>query len=944
MAEALVSHSLEQLALVCKTQTEEQVQLVVYHVDKDIKKITNNLQTIKPVLHDAEKKQVTNEAIESWLERLKGASYDMEDVLDEWNTALMKLQIEGKVENAPHMVRSFIKFPCSCCYPFNVRWDIVKKLKVLRGILDGIVNERESYNLETIGQVSNSFRDKVVLEGQKSRICLMDDSLVFGREKEMYDLVRILLSKDRRDKAPHVTSLVGVGGIGKTTLAQCAFKDERVKAHFGNNRIWISVSDTFDEVKVAKAIIEGLNEDDVSPKGQDRLKPFMLALKNSVSGSRVLVTTRDKSVADVFGSVPTIHVSPLSEEHCWLMFREIAFAERNEHQRKELLQIGKEIVVRCKGLPLAAKILGGLIRFKTRKEEWQQILDNKIWELADAAGTELFPHLFLSYYNFPSEIRACFAYCSIFPKNYVMEKDTLIKLWMAQGYLGLGPYGEMVSRGEECFLTLAVSSFFQDFEMHHDGSIRSCKMHDEVHDFAQFLTKNECVTMEVIHGSELKTEATLSSSRNMNARHLTITIFSSGDGFLPEADTVFNFKATKSRTLLALLMSEKGRSTIDCGPPKLANLFLKFPCLRTLDLRGVLVLGIPSQVEKLIHLRYLDLSAQGNLTELPEALCSLCNLQTLKLNNCYNLKQLPKAIGKLINLMHLHMGTQHSILMPISIGRLICLRTLDQYTVSSIVLGENEGCSLKELENLNELQGQLTIRRLGDVRDLREAKIVQLKKKRLNGLHLSFDGNGGNEKQMFNDALLLNGLEPHPYIEALTITDYHGTRLAPNWMTPRLVLTKLKKLYLASCKNLESLPTLGTWPSLQELSIYSITKVKKVGVEFLGLNVEGNMRKLESPSLVLFPYLEKLHFQNMDDWEEWDDAGLIRWEDVNVILPRLSELEISNCPKLKGLPWYLWGSPIKQLNIVNCPILKEACQKEGEDWPKICFIPSVKIN
>lgn len=109
----------------------------------------------------------------------------------------------------------------------------------------------------------------------------------------------------------------------------------------------------------------------------------------------------------------------------------------------------------------------------------------------------LFPPLLLSYYDLPSDLRKCFSYCAVFPKDYKIRKDKLIKLWIAHGYLRVKGREDMELVGEDYFENLAMRSFFQDFEINdQDGSIISCKMHDIVHDFAQYLAKNECLSIE----------------------------------------------------------------------------------------------------------------------------------------------------------------------------------------------------------------------------------------------------------------------------------------------------------------------------------------------------------------------------------------------------------------------------------------------------------------
>jgi hypothetical protein len=273
-----------------------------------------------------------------------------------------------------------------------------------------------------------------------------------------------------------VISLVGLGGIGKTTLNQLAFNDARVTAHF-EKKICVCVSDPFDEVRIAKAILEALQGDapnlvelesllqsvSESIKGKkfllvlddvwtenhrqwEQLKP---SLTGGAPGSRILVTTRKHSVATMMGSTDhRINIKELSDEICRSIFNHVAFHKRSKDEGERLTEIGGKIASKCKGLPLAAKVLGGLMQSKRTREECEHVLSSELWEL-EHVERGLFPPLLLSYYDLPSVVRRCFLYCAMFPKDYRMRKDELVKMWMAQGYLKETPSRDMELVGEE---------------------------------------------------------------------------------------------------------------------------------------------------------------------------------------------------------------------------------------------------------------------------------------------------------------------------------------------------------------------------------------------------------------------------------------------------------------------------------------------------------------
>ena len=255
--------------------------------------------------------------------------------------------------------------------------------------------------------------------------------------------------------------------------------------------------------------------DDVWTENHGQWEPLKLSIKGGAPGSRILVTTRNHSVATMMGTDHMINLETLSKEVCRSIFNiHVAFQERSKDERERLTDIGDKIASKCKGLPLAAKVLGDLMRFE-RREEWEYVLSSELWEL-EHVERGIFGPLLLSYYDLPFVARRCFLYCAMFPKDYKMRKDELVKMWMAQGYLKETPRRDMEVVGEEYFQVLAARSFFQDFEMG-GPDVMAFKMHDIVHDFARYMTKNECLTVDV---NKLR-EATVETS-SARVRHLSM--------------------------------------------------------------------------------------------------------------------------------------------------------------------------------------------------------------------------------------------------------------------------------------------------------------------------------------------------------------------------------------------------------------------------------------
>ncbi|KAH9750777.1 hypothetical protein KPL71_014007 [Citrus sinensis] len=474
MVDAIVSSLVEQLTSFAAKEIIQQVKLVV-GVEEEVKSLTSHLQAIQAVLDDAEEKQVKDKAVRLWLGRLKYASYDIEDVLDEWITARHKLQIEGGADDnalaAPQKK---------------------KKIKEINEELHDIATQKDMFNLVKSGNKSGERPRRV------QSTSLIDEEEICGRVGEKNELIsKLLYESSEQQKGLHIISIVGMGGIGKTTLAQLACNHDEVKRKF-DKILWVCVSETFEEFRVAKAIVEALDGreshlgefqsllkhiyesiagksfllvlDDVWDGNYLKWEPFYRCLKNGLHGSKILVTTRKGSVASMMGSTDIISVKELAEEECWLLFNKIAFFDRSIEEREKLEQIGQRIAGKCKGLPLAAKTIGSLMHSKQTEEEWKRILNSDLWKVEEIEK-DVLSSLLLSYNDLPSRVKRCFSYCVVFPKDYDIKKDELITLWMAQGYLSAEQNEEMETVGEEYFGILASRSFFQEFRKSYDNRI-----------------------------------------------------------------------------------------------------------------------------------------------------------------------------------------------------------------------------------------------------------------------------------------------------------------------------------------------------------------------------------------------------------------------------------------------------------------------------------------
>lgn len=959
MSDPALSAVLTQLGSILESQIRQELRLVM-GVDKDIEKLKNTLLSIDAVLADAEKKQVKEKTVEQWLQRLQEVVYEMDDVLNEWSTALLKIEIEG-LENATgpqEKVCFFLSLPCFCFRRVALRRDIAIRIQGINKELDVIASDKVKYEFTSIASDEGPERPKTT--------SYVNVTKVRGRDGEKANLVAELLNQNnssQENRTLHTISIVGLGGIGKTTLAQLAYHCEEVTAHFPT-RIWVCVSEPFDDLRVAKAIVEFLDGespnlseletvlgrlrsrvegkrfllvlDDVWMDDYGRWEPIISALSNGASGSKVLVTTRNTRVAKILESSYTLCLEDLSEEDCWSLFSQIAFFERSQKDCEELENIGKRIAKKCNGLPLAAKTMGCLMRFRTSVQDWKNVLDSDMWDLEAKKG--IFPPLLLSYYGLPPPVKRCFSYCACFPQDYEIEADNLIKLWMAQGYLSSNRNVEMETTGREYLDILVMRSFFQmkkDKDKGRDNVIR-LKMHDMVLDLAQYL-RSESHVMEVDSGLVHR----INSSCTTNARHLTLirsedTPFPMSMGSIEKLHTFWVQSFYDSPPIV---------SEVDRISP---DFFDQLVHLKALDLSRNRLCEMPKEIQKLMNLRYLNLS-HNPFWELPETICDLYNLQTLKLIACDHLRRVPQGIGKLRNLRHLEIDRTGSLrTLPKGIGQLPSLQTLTKFVLAGSTGGEETICRIGDLNSLNQLRGFLKIEGLGYVSNANEAEKAQLKnKKHLADLHLNFNP----QLQAEGRTDVADALELHPDLQSLQISFYGGAHL-PRWMT---LLNNLRKLRLQDCLFCTSLPPLGRLPSLENLYLENMHGIKRIGTEFLGgsdLNhgtqTNGAVSASSTIAVTIFPKLKKLKFSCMSNWEEWEVNSKERGaEKGNLsIMPHLRYLKLSDCSKLKALPdLLLQTTPIRKLYIHDCPLLQQQYQKGiGEHRLKISHISKVRIS
>ncbi|KAG0548788.1 hypothetical protein BDA96_01G197500 [Sorghum bicolor] len=890
-------------------------------IEHELDRLRVALLRTQSLLHGAELVPALSYSSLPWMRELREVMYDAEDLLDklEYNRLHHEMEESSANESSGSPISAFMlsRFhnqgtpshlePC---------WDRSTRVK------NKMVNL-----LERIEQVTNGVSEVVSLPRniRSSKHNIMTSSIphgkLIGRDFEAQQLVTALISSEVENPVSAV-SIVGVGGIGKTALAQHVYSNARITENF-DLRMWICVTCLLDELRITKEMLESASSsrfrhggitnfnrlqaalkarlaskrfllvlDDVWNNDnrtiaieQENWQKLLAPLNNGAIGSKILLTTRSSIVAEMLQSSYIISLETLQVNDCWSLVKTSVFDETEHTINSKLENIGRKIAETLSGLPLAAKVVAGHLKRKHSIDEWKQVLQrNTVWE-------EIMPILRTSYDNLPPHLKQCFAYCAMFPRNWEFEAEQLILLWIAQGFVHPDGSRRLEDIGKEYINDLQNKSFFT---IQKKEFVSYYVIPPVIYELAKSVAAEECFR---IGGDEW---TRIPSS----VRHLSVHLDS-----LSALDDTIPYK--NLRTLIFLPSRTVAAINVSIPPVALNNI----RSLRVLDLSLCMMDRLPDSISNCVHLRYLNISST-TITTVPEFLCKLYHLQVLNLSGC-RLGKLPSRMNNLVNLRHLTAANQ--IISAITnIGRLKCLQRLPTFKVT-----RERTQSIVQLGYLLELQGSLQIRNLENIDAPNEAKEAMLcKKRQLSVLQLMWasdrdEVNGRREEDV------LEALQPHENLKRLDIVGWMGFK-SPNWLENEW-LSNLELIFLSGCNAWEQLPPLGQLPSIRIIWLQRLKMLRQIGPYGIGSQMET------------FQSLEELVLDDMPELNEWLWSGQTMRNLQNVV--------IKDCNKLKALPpvppnlteitiagkgyWVPYHHDVKlarrssvsSLCIFNCPLL-----------------------
>ncbi|GKV49772.1 hypothetical protein SLEP1_g56504 [Rubroshorea leprosula] len=871
------------ISKVISTATE-QINLAVSW-KAELEKLRGKLDMIRAMLEDADRKQVGSLAVKLWLEKLRDVARDAEDVLDEAVYEGLKQEVQTRKQ----MMKVCLCF--TFFNPFIFRLLMANKIKNLIASIVEINQQATQFGLQS----------KLATQEPRSIPQTTYSSpgycpRVIGREDDVSKIVDLLT--DSSNKEPlSVISVVGMGGLGKTTLVKSVQNHEKIVRNFGKT-MFICVSEDFDVKKILKEMLESLNKKGcpienqatIVEEIQEKLKKenYLLILDdvwnedrmkwealrgclleiNKNKGSRMVVTTRSEKVASIMGTLREHmhHLQGLEVGQCWSIIKQRAFGSSSEPSL-ELEAIGWQIAEQCRGVPLVAIVIGASLCNQRDGNEWLSVKKKfEEWgttSLGDDSREWIDQVLQLSFDRLPNRLKQPFAFCSIFAKGSKIRRQKLIEFWMAVGFLKPSEGSSMEKIDDGLFDDLLSYSLFLEEERDSAGKIKSCKMHDLIHDLATSNSKSETLILKA--GSE---------SNIAHVRHLNLidaemvpanfvevagklhSLFLKGDilGKLPDS-----FKR------LRILSFEKG------------------------SLWRINIEQLPTWIGKMKHLRYLDIS-YTDIEELPQFIMGLYSLRTLKFMYCSRIVKQPEGVEDLVSLRHIYFNEDNC--MPLRIGRLKDLQTLQLF-----VVGLQKGSRIEELGCLSQLRGELRICHLEHVESYLEAEKAKLSKKTgLCKLSLGW-WTERNTEECNHDEDVLAGLKPPPNLTNLTIHCYGGEK-CPSWMDSSLSgsfsLNNLVDLNILRCRKLKSMPIMIGLSSLQQLEITGCRELTRIG--------DGACAFPASLSRLCIHFCPRL-----------ETIG-----DSISTLTCLEELVLDGCSDLRSIPSVNGLSSLKKLRIEEC--------------------------
>ncbi|TVU14792.1 hypothetical protein EJB05_38285, partial [Eragrostis curvula] len=869
----------------------------------DIQELKVEIEKVEGVVSAGKGRAVGNRQLARLLARLKELLYDADDVVDELDYYRLKHEVEGALnhtcsasDGAPNDTTDLARNSTSrkraredeelthntAANPHP--WDKARfsnKIQQIARQLQHIrleVNEIHSVSSANLNHYQNSTLY------QRLKTSSLAPRKVYGREQEKDYIMRVMRAGESDSLT--VLPIVGIGGVGKTALAQLVYNDPTVENQY--ERAWVWVSDNFDKVIVTRDMLDFFSQEihkrisnyaklQEILKGHMKRHPkkFLLILddvwgnmdcyqwnelldplkSSPTKGNMIIMTTRNLFLAERIGTVKPMKLDALNnydsnsdgDDHVWSLFKAAALGADRYRGNQNLEKVGRQIVEKLAGNPLAVETAGNVLRKQhCSVDHWNNILKNEDWKsLQHSRG--IMQSLKLSYDQLPYKLQQCFLYCSIFPYNYEFLAEDLIAVWISQGFVRGNNSSDIEETGRGYLTELVGSGFFEQVDT--EGNQICVMVPALMHDFAKLVSRKECAVIDSMECNELLP----------TTRHLSIlTDFAYHYEDHPQKiqrnerfEEKLRSVVTPARKLRTLLLIGK----CDCFFLRsFQHIFEKEKYLRMLQISSPYASFdddfLPSLVNS-THLRYLKVKIKGNGEALHIPQSKFYHLEVLDAGN----SAICNDMNSLVSMRRLFVkkGAQCSI---------TGVDETNSPQESHNSTDQHFGCfEIRRLQSMNKLV-HLGIFQLGNVNTTEADGVKVLRdKQHLEKLQLSWDytvlvdeydsdfnqisdSNNIPSSSNFADTEIdvLEGLEPHHNLKYLQISGYRGAT-SPSWLASSV--TNLRALHLKDCGEWQILPSLESLPFLIKLKLENMKKVIELSIPSLEVLVLFNLPKLE---------------------------------------------------------------------------------------------------
>ncbi|XP_073051924.1 disease resistance protein RPM1-like [Primulina eburnea] len=720
MADSAVTFVLNQLSLFLQHEKE-----LLGGVGEEVEYIQGELEHMTAFLRVADSKEESDPQLKAWVNQVRKITYDIEDILQEY-----MLRFAYPRHGSNEFGGCIKKNLCASVRNLKSRRRIASEIQTIKLRLQNVSKSQQRFK-DTHGFMDGSSSSFMSNEWYDSRgdALLLEDSDIVGIEKPKRQLLEWLLPTENGLK---VISVVGMGGLGKTTLVKRVYDDASVKANF-DSHVWVTIAESFKADHLLQSIIKQLVYEvkqqpphDLESKNVDEMKEFIYyflqhktyiivlddvwkigawesiryAFPRLGALGFIIITTRFNSIGNAACSETNGHLynlEPFDAEESEELFYKKAFPGKS--CPPHLKGVSACILKRCEGLPLAIVVIGGLLATKKQiPEEWKMFERNIGLELEGDSMKRMVKLLYLSYYDLPHYLKAYILYMSIFLEFELLEKWRMIRLWIAEGFMEL-KQGKTEEEMAEAYLNELVSrSLIQVADTYEDGRPRKFRIHDILREYIISKSRERNIFLpasgeKIMWPNKIRRMAIHSAFTNaqesFNVKYLVSLFW-------------FEFEDSESVQILHRVLQDGCR------------------LLKVLDLRGAPLDKIPSEVFKLYYLKYLSLR-RTNIKIIPKSIGNLQNLETLDLKHC-RVTELPIQILKLCKLRHLLVYSYISARDTFSSGH-----------PQSFKAPYEIGCCLTALQKLcyidaDEIDGIKIVREIGRLTQLRRLCIKKLKR------------------------------------------------------------------------------------------------------------------------------------------------------------------------------------------------------------------------